>query len=315
MKQSDNLISVVLPTYNRAESTKKTIESVLSQTYEELEVLVIDDASCDNTAEMVLECSDSRVQLYQHSTNKGGSAARNTGIRNADGDFIAFIDSDDTWKQSKLQIQLESYHNSPQNIVGVYCDVVNRPAPTNSDFRKFLRTIDSLFNTETHNQDQSTSRTNTDVYPSIGQILSLEDNIGGASTLFFESDSVKKIGGFDPRFERHQDWEFLVRILQTGKIRYINEPLVEKVGGGNADAETVERAKQLYFKKFSELITEIERNGTPVRGIHHKQLARQYLADGQWASAVLHLYNGSNALTKSDFPKFVRSVVRGVTLD
>jgi glycosyltransferase involved in cell wall biosynthesis len=315
MKQPDNLVSVVLPTYNRAESTKKAIESVLSQTHEELELLVIDDASCDNTAETVLEYSDSRVQLYQHSTNKGGSAARNTGIRNADGDFIAFIDSDDTWKQSKLQMQLKSYYSFSQDVIGVYCAVVNRPAPTSSDFRKLLRAIDSLFNTETHNQDQSTNRTDTDAYLSIEQILSLEANIGGSSTLFFESDSVKKIGGFDPRFERHQDWEFLIRILQTGKIRYIDEPLVEKVGGGNADAETVERAKQLYFKKFSELIAEIERNGTPVRGRHYNHLARTYLRDGQWASAVLHLYNGSNALTKADFIKFMRSLVCGMILD
>jgi len=313
MEQSDNLISVILPTYNRENLTARAIQSVLSQTYEKLELLVIDDASCDDTVETVLRYDDNRVQLHKHSTNKGGSAARNTGIRHADGDFIAFIDSDDVWEQSKLQTQLKFYHESPPDVIGTYCDINQRPAPTSSDTRKFLRRIDSVFNLEAQNQSQYKNQTH--VHQNYEEILTTKSCINGSSSLLFESDSVKKVGGFDPRFECHQDWEFLIRILQTGKIGYIDETLVTKFGGGNASPETIKRAKQLFLRKFSNLIREKERDGVPVREIHQKQLANQYLADGQLLHALLNLYNGSGALTKSDVPTFVRSFIRGMVLD
>ena len=102
------LVSVVIPTYNRASLISRAIASVCSQSYQNLEVIVVDDNSQDNTEEVVREIAarDSRIDYYRHSNNLGGSVARNTGIEKAAGEYIAFLDSDDLWLPQKLELQL-----------------------------------------------------------------------------------------------------------------------------------------------------------------------------------------------------------------
>lgn len=102
----DNLVSIIMPAYNSANYIKDSIESVLAQTYPYWELLIIDDGSSDNTAEIVRAYTDERVR-YLHQVNKGVAAARNYGIKNASGRFLAFLDSDDIWLPEKLAHQLK----------------------------------------------------------------------------------------------------------------------------------------------------------------------------------------------------------------
>ena len=88
-------VSVIIPTHNREEFLRSAITSVLNQTFQEFELIVVDDFSGDHTAEVVRSFTDTRVRFIQHKTKKGGAAARNTGIRNAHGKYIAFLDDDD----------------------------------------------------------------------------------------------------------------------------------------------------------------------------------------------------------------------------
>lgn len=101
------LISVITPAFNAEKFIVDTIESVLSQTYENWEMIIVDDCSSDNTARVVKEyCDkDSRISLIRHSTNQGVAAARNTALSKARGEYIAFLDSDDMWFPEKLEIQ------------------------------------------------------------------------------------------------------------------------------------------------------------------------------------------------------------------
>lgn len=99
-----HLVSVIIPTYNRAHIVTEAIESVLAQTYQSYEIIVVDDGSTDNTAE-VLKKYGNKIKYY-YQDNKGVSAARNRGIREANGDFIAFLDSDDLWKSDKIEKQV-----------------------------------------------------------------------------------------------------------------------------------------------------------------------------------------------------------------
>src|SRR4030043_1337098 len=110
MNKAAPTVSVIIPTYNRAHLVGRSIRSVLNQTYQDLEVIVVDDGSKDNTAEIVRGITDPRIVFLKHEKNRGVSAARNTGLKAARGKYIAFQDSDDEWLPQKLEKQLELFN-------------------------------------------------------------------------------------------------------------------------------------------------------------------------------------------------------------
>ncbi len=109
-------ISVIIPVYNSEVSIKKTLESVLAQTYRDFEIIIVDDGGTDRSIQICQQFSDQRIQII-HQQNRGLAGARNTGIRYASGEFLAFIDSDDLWLPEKLEKHLQHLERSPQ--VGV----------------------------------------------------------------------------------------------------------------------------------------------------------------------------------------------------
>lgn len=100
------LISVIIPTYNRADLIIRAIASVREQVYQNLEIIVVDDASDEDIAQVIEQINDSRIKYIRHQTNLGGSEARNTGIKHSQGKYITFLDSDDVWLPNKLSSQL-----------------------------------------------------------------------------------------------------------------------------------------------------------------------------------------------------------------
>src|SRR5262245_9487013 len=110
-------VSVVIPTYNRAGFLKTAITSALAQTLQNFEIIVVDDASQDDTEKILRQFQDSRIRLIRHKTNQGVAAARNTGVVNSKGKFIAFLDDDDQWFPQKLEKQLRVLEKNP--TVGV----------------------------------------------------------------------------------------------------------------------------------------------------------------------------------------------------
>jgi len=106
---NSELISVIIPTYNRAKSITRSIITVLNQTYENYELIVIDDCSTDSTKKILQSFSDKRIIYVRHLYNQGAAAARNTGIKIAKGKYIAFQDSDDEWLPKKLEKQMKVF--------------------------------------------------------------------------------------------------------------------------------------------------------------------------------------------------------------
>ena len=107
------VVSAIITTFERVELLKRALQSVLSQSYTQLEILVVDDASSNNDASsMINDLNDDRIRLIKHEANKGVSAARNTGIKNARGEYVAFLDDDDIWLQDKIEQQLEVINNT-----------------------------------------------------------------------------------------------------------------------------------------------------------------------------------------------------------
>ncbi len=139
----DGLVSVIMPSWNTAKFIGKSIQSVLKQTYENLELVIVDDCSTDNTDEIVKSFSDPRIRYYKNKKNSGAAVSRNRAIREAKGEWIAFLDSDDLWKPEKLERQIVfmkqngyvfSYHeytkiDEEDNPLGIYVsgpEVVDR---------------------------------------------------------------------------------------------------------------------------------------------------------------------------------------------
>jgi len=116
-------VSVVLPTYNRAPLLGRALRSVLGQSYEDFELLVIDDGSTDGTDGVVAAFGDPRVRYVQLARNTGAGAARNVGIRMSRGKFLAFQDSDDEWLPSKLAKQVSAFGRGPSELGVVYSDM------------------------------------------------------------------------------------------------------------------------------------------------------------------------------------------------
>ncbi len=110
------MVSVIIPTYNRSDTIVRSVNSVLNQTYKDIEVIVVDDYSKDNTTEILGKIQDKRLKILCHQKNEGACAARNTGIKYAQGDYIAFHDSDDEWVERKLEIQLKQLKETKADV-------------------------------------------------------------------------------------------------------------------------------------------------------------------------------------------------------
>ena len=125
MMESMVELSVVIPVYNREGSILRAIDSVRGQTFADFELIVVDDGSTDRTvATIVSGCKEPRLRLLRHATNQGAAAARNTGILNARGEWIAFLDSDDEWAADKLLRQVEALSSAAPMTLACVCGFV-----------------------------------------------------------------------------------------------------------------------------------------------------------------------------------------------
>ncbi|MFC7076751.1 glycosyltransferase family 2 protein [Haloarcula halophila] len=288
-------VSVVIPTYNRASVLPRAIDSALSQTVSEIEVIVVDDASTDDTEALVDEYG-SAVTYLSHSENRGGSAARNTGIEAATGEYVAFLDSDDEWHPEKIERQVACLESRSARWGGVYCGFQHERRS------RLTTTVDTLVPRPTgYEGDERLLR----------DLLLLEFAHGGASTLLIRTPVLAELGGFDESFERHQDWEFLVRFLQRWKLAFVDECLVTKHDTGFPDIETAVRARRAFLNKFSEEVVDLALEGYPVIGRHRFSLAKLAFASGEYRRGVKYLHRASIP-TIRDFLGMCRAVISGL---
>ncbi|MBI1755472.1 glycosyltransferase family 2 protein, partial [Candidatus Azambacteria bacterium] len=118
-------VSVVIPTHNRPQLLQRAIASVLAQTFQDVEIIVVDDGKEKSAEHIVHGFHDLRIVYCADKKEQGGAAARNVGIVRAKGDFIAFLDDDDEWLENKLQIQMSSFEKTPQDVGFCFSAVIN----------------------------------------------------------------------------------------------------------------------------------------------------------------------------------------------
>jgi glycosyltransferase involved in cell wall biosynthesis len=204
-EQENPLVSVVIPTYKRPDMLGRAINSVLNQTYDNIEIIVVDDNDADSeyrreTEEFLERYADVDNLLYlKHKKNKNGAAARNTGINNAKGEYIAFLDDDDEWLSEKIEFQVEAIENL--EVTAVYCN-------------HFVRNNNQLYTV--------TAEIKGNIYKNLlkGNCTSM------TSSILIKKSELLKVNGFDERLASFQDYDLWLRLFKDNKIDFIDETLV-----------------------------------------------------------------------------------------
>lgn len=198
------IFSVVVPTHNRAELLKQAIDSVLGQTFGDFELLVVDDHSTDHTQDVVHAFEDPRIKLLVNDRTPGGAGARNVGVFEARGEWIAFLDDDDVWLPQKLERQYAKTQEVTGDVSLIYAGV-SKCAPD----------LSQIYYTSAPSKE--------------GRILNdllYRNCIGTYSSVIIRSSTLRLTGGLDEAFPAMQDKELYIRIAMIAQVSFIAEPLV-----------------------------------------------------------------------------------------
>ena len=199
-------ITVIIPTYNRAKRVCRAVSSVLDQTFTAFEIIVIDDASTDDTIERLGEFSD-RIQIIRHTENRGVSAARNSGIKKAKGKYIALLDSDDYWMPEKLQVQNNFFNENPDAFICQARELWVRKGKRVNPSKKHMKPSGDIF------------------------IPSLKLCLVSPSAVMFKRSLLDETGMFDEEFPVCEDYDLWLRIAYKYPVYLIEQDLLVKEGG------------------------------------------------------------------------------------
>jgi glycosyltransferase involved in cell wall biosynthesis len=196
-------VSVVIPSFNRGHCIQACVGSVLAQTLHDLEVIVVDDASRDDTAVQVAALGDPRIRYLRHESNKGGAAARNTGIQAAQAEYVAFLDSDDAWSPEKLEKQLRHLAGKGPAYGFSYTWLIGRD-PQGREIWRTNRSIDGLGVVD----------------------LLVENCVGTFSSVMARRSVLLAVGGLDEKMRSCQDWDLYVRLNAVTAVCCLEDHLV-----------------------------------------------------------------------------------------
>lgn len=227
-------ISVIIPTYNHGKYIQDAIDSVLAQTYNPVEIIVIDDGSTDDTRSRVEKYSSKVKYIYKQ--NQGLSAARNTGIANATGKYVAILDADDMWHPEKLELQaLQMLSSENVGLVGCEDEFVAEDKKSTGRTEKKLHLLGQK---------------------KILHELLFSNAIGsGGSGALVKKDCFNSVGLFDENLRSAEDWDMWLRISRLYEVRFVDKPLVKirvRADSMSAplNAETMLKNELIVLSKF-----------------------------------------------------------------
>lgn len=206
-KLSESLISIIIPCYNGEKFIREAIESVFNQSYENWELIIVDDGSIDKSKDIVRQyIRDKRVKLVENECNKGIPKTKNRGLLIAKGEYVAFLDQDDIWMRHKLESQLRLFEQDDE--VGLVCTGMIF-TDENMKSRDIFNGFDDV--------DQQKLLKNLYLSP-----------INSSSLMMVKQECFSRAGTFDEDIKGWDDYEFLMRIATKFRIKYIRRPLVKK---------------------------------------------------------------------------------------
>lgn len=249
------IVSVIIPTFNRAALLRRAISSVFLQTWQDLELIVVDDASTDDTAQLLQDCRDSRLVMLRHAGNRGAPSARNTGLDKANGRYVAFLDSDDEWLPEKLSRQIQLIEVCGESVGLVYTRFLKIGWPRQPEFKAIRGDASN-------------------------EIL-LRNFVGTTSTPLIRRSCLERSGGFDLSLQSCQDWDLWIRLARICHFDCLPEVLVhyhhqaQSISMNRAAAAAGHRRIEAKYASTIRSLSSAE------RGRHHINMAENYY----WARA------------------------------
>ena len=223
-QEANPLVSVILPTYNRAATLDRAVRSVLLQSYQNLELIVIDDGSTDETSSYVSTIQDKRLRYLRQERNQGVAAARNAGMAAANGQLIAFLDSDDAWMPEKLSRQVAQMQRSAPRVGLLYTGLA-------------IEHADGRIETWSPHARGYV----------LGKILQRNIVHFGTSSTMIRAEAAEVVGGFDTTWPANEDHDYWVRIARFYEFDFDPEPLAVYDLGGTS--EGVEGKRSARFNR------------------------------------------------------------------
>lgn len=217
-------VSVVIPTHNTANFITAALDSVFAQTYQDLEVIVVDDASTDDT-ETRIQAYGERV-LYIKQSHAGSAVARNRGVLAAQGKYIAFLDSDDLWLPTKLEKQIALAEKRPEAVL-IYSDFNRTEDPGEELVSGLARRKHRQIGEEFHSL--------------------LRDNFLHTSSVLARRDALAEAGMFDPKLINAQDWDLWIRLADVGPFAFVDEILTHYRLHPSQTVKTLRFARNLVY--------------------------------------------------------------------
>lgn len=227
-----NKVSVIIPNYNYAQYVGQAIDSVLNQTYRNIEIIVVNNGSIDNSLE-VLKGFGNRISLVDQE-NLGQSGARRSGLLRATGDFIAFLDADDVWEPQKIEKQMLLFNSKTELVYcGIRCFDESSKTQISMHLPRFRGPCDLAFIDN----------------PGVGIVLS------GESTAIFTRALLEKVGGFDPELNSAAGWDFFRRCSKFTNFDFVPEALtIYRIHSSNMSKSSMMTIPDIRnaYKKFFE---------------------------------------------------------------
>ncbi len=201
-------VSVIIPTFNRARKVCRAVRSVLNQTFSDYEIIVIDDASADDTGRRLEEFAGS-IKLITHGENRGVSASRNSGIIRSKGQYIAFLDSDDYWLPEKLETQIRFFRENPDALICQASEIWIRKGRRVNPAKKHIKPSGDIF------------------------VSSLKLCLVSPSAVMIKKPLLDEVGLFDEEFPVCEDYDLWLRISHKYPVYLIQKDLLVKEGGAS----------------------------------------------------------------------------------
>jgi glycosyltransferase involved in cell wall biosynthesis len=249
-------VSVLIPVFNREKTIHRAIQSVLNQTFQDFELIIVDDGSQDGTAEVIKQIVDARIKYIRHPKNFGSSEARNTAIKSSLGRYMAFLDSDDEWLPEKLSRQMDAIRNQPEEIIANvtgYCLIDEFGIP-----RKELPSRPVSWH----------------------KYLLMGCGLGAGTTLVVRREAFEKIGYFDPSLPRYTDWDWLLRYTKFYPLTITAELLAVIYRASLPQAKVVEAAAQRFLDKHQQEFRQFGYYGKQAIGKRYLEVAIYYYLEG-----------------------------------
>ncbi len=257
MNKNIPTVSVVIPTYNRANLVDKSILSVLNQTYDNFELIIVDDGSTDNTADVVNSFNDERIRYILHEKNKGVAAARNTGIKFSIGDLISFLDDDDEWLPEKLEKEINVMKKSEPNVGVVYsglCRIEGNKKTYWPEPEHILRE------------------------GNLSNELLKRNFVHGL--ILIRRSCFEKVGLYDEDLRAVEDWDLNLRLSRYYKFKFIDEALIMSYrddDGLSRNLSLMLDCTEKIFKKHSSVFNKHKKAVAEIYGY----IASQFCLEGQ----------------------------------